>query len=66
MSGKAWKLVHFGLVIFWLCLWIVAAVTGWINSVAFVSHMSMAALVLASLAAWQGARTEEKQDKEES
>lgn len=37
---------------------------GWINSVAFVAHVSMVALVLGSLSAWQAARTEQKQDDE--
>lgn len=65
MNGKHMKWVHLGLVIFWICLWVVAAVTGLINSVAFVSHMSMVALVLASASAWQAARTEEKEDERE-
>jgi hypothetical protein len=63
MNGKKLKYVHGGLVIFWILLWIVAAITGWIQSVAFVSHMSMAALVLGSASAWQAARTEEKEEE---
>lgn len=62
MTGKKLKWLHLGLVITWLTLWATAAITGWINSVAFVSHMSMVALVLGSASAWQAARTEEKED----
>lgn len=32
-----------------MLLWIVAAVLGWLESVAFVSHVSMGALVLAAI-----------------
>lgn len=38
-----------------IVLWIGAGLAGWLHSVAFVSHLSMAALVLASLSALQGA-----------
>ena len=54
--------VHGVLTIFWLILWVVAGLAGWIKSVTFVSHLSVAALVLASFAGWQGARAEEKAD----
>lgn len=63
MDGQKWKLVHGGLFLFWIALWIVASLTGWIESVAFVSHISMIALVLASVSSWQAARTEEKEDE---
>lgn len=65
MDGKGLKWVHFGLVLFFILLWGAAALLGWLQSVTFVSHVSMVALVLAEVAAWQGARTEEKEDKRE-
>jgi len=34
-------------------VWVVASMLGWINSVAFVSHMSMLALVVSFIAAWR-------------
>lgn len=34
-------------------LWGFATWNGWINSVAFVSHMSMLALVVSFIAAWR-------------
>ena len=64
MSGKFWKHIWFVGIFVMLGLWIYAAVTGLVNSVAFVSHMSMLALVLAMIAAWQGSRTEQKQDEQ--
>lgn len=63
MNGKALKWIHLGAVIFFVALWAAATIFGWVESVVFVSHMSMVALVLAEIAAWQAARTEEKEDK---
>lgn len=62
LSGRAWKWIHFSLVIFFLLMWGAAWLFGWVNSVVFVSHVSMVALVLAEVSAWQAARTEQKQD----
>jgi len=58
--------VHGGFVIFWIVLWIVASIFGWLASVTFVSHLSVVALVLASLASWQAARGERKADENNS
>lgn len=33
-----------------IIVWVLAAVFGWLTSVAFVSHVSMAALVLSAIA----------------
>lgn len=63
MSGRFWKYLHLAGIIFFLALWLVASLVGWIESVRFVSHVSMAALVLAELSAWQAARVEQKEDK---
>ena len=49
---------HLGFMVFWAVLWIVAALAGWLKSVVFVSHLSAAALVLSSWAAFQGAHSE--------
>lgn len=64
MTGKHWKWIHFSLILFFIALWITAAVAGWLSSVVFVSHVSMVALVLAEVAAWQAAHGEEKQEKD--
>jgi 4-hydroxybenzoate polyprenyltransferase len=61
-TGRTWKWIHLGFVFFFVALWGLAAVMGWLKSVTFVSHVSMVALVLAEVSAWQAARTEQKQD----
>lgn len=63
MSGKAWKWIHFVLAFAIIAVWILAVPTGWINSIMFLSHVSMFALLYAAVSSWQGARTEQKQDK---
>ncbi len=49
-----------------LVLWPVATLTGWITSVAFVSHISMAAFIVAVAACIETSRVEVKQEEEES
>lgn len=63
MDGRTWKWVHFCGIFFFIALWIAAAVFGWVQSVVFVSHVSMVALVLAEVSAWQASRTEQKEDE---
>lgn len=60
------KRVNGWLTIFWLALIPVAALTGWVNSPAFISYLSMIALVLGSWSAWQAARVEVVQQQQES
>lgn len=62
MSPRAMRHIHAALTVFWLALWGVAALSGWLKSVVFVSHLSIAALVLSSFAGWQSARAEDKAD----
>jgi hypothetical protein len=57
------RAVHGWFVILWIALWIVATWTGWIHSVAYVAHLSQAALVLGTWSAWQPARVEAQQDE---
>lgn len=63
-SPKTLRRVHGGLVLFWIALWIAATVLNWVDSVRFISHLSVAALVLGSLASWQSARVEVKQEND--
>lgn len=49
---------------FWLPFTGLAFALGWLNSVVFVSLMSMVALFLGSFSAWQAARVEVNQDEE--
>jgi hypothetical protein len=48
--------------IFWLAMIPVSFITGWINSVAYVSVLSLWALVASHWAAWQASRVEVKQE----
>ncbi len=52
------------LTIFWILMIPVAFVTGWLESVVFVSALSLWALVSGHWAAWQSARVEVEQEKE--
>lgn len=45
-------------VIFWIVMTPIAIVTGWSQSVTFVTVLSTWALVMSSLGAWQSARIE--------
>lgn len=63
ITPKHLEWIHGGFAILWFVLWMVAIPLGWLQQVTFVSHMSMAALVYASVSAWQGSRTEVKQDE---
>jgi hypothetical protein len=49
---------------FWLPFTGLAYAVHWLESVVFVSLMSMVALFLGSFSAWQAARVEVKQDNE--
>lgn len=63
MEARGYKRIHGAATVAFVGLWGLAVPTGWINSVAFISHISMAALVYAAWSAWQSTRTEVKQDE---
>ena len=52
------------LTIFWLLMIPVSIVTGWISSVAYISALSLWALVSGHWSAWQAARVEVAQQQE--
>lgn len=54
------------LTIFWIVMIPVSVVTGLINSVAYISALSLWALVSGHWAAWQAARVEVKQEQTDS
>lgn len=66
MDGRFWKWFHFWGIWAFVALWVAAGIFDWISSVRFVSHVSMAALVLAELASWQASRVEQKEDKRDA
>lgn len=49
---------------FWLPFTALAYVAGWLQSVVFVSLVSMVALFLGSFSSWQAARVEVKQEEQ--
>lgn len=52
------------LTIFWIVMVPVSLATGWVNSVKFVSTLSLLALVSGHWSGWQAARVEVKQDEQ--
>jgi len=53
------------LTIFWIAMIPVSIVTHWVSSVTYVAALSLWALVSGHWSAWQAARVEVKQEKEE-
>lgn len=53
-------------VVFFFAFWMLSTATGWVKSVALISHLSFIALILGSLSAWQAARVEVKQDEQDA
>jgi hypothetical protein len=53
------------LTIFWLLMIPVSIVTGWVSSVQYVSALSLWALVSGHWSAWQAARVEVEQQREQ-
>jgi len=51
--------------IFWIIMIPISFFTGWINSVTYVSVLSLWALVSGHWAAWQASRVEVKQEEQE-
>jgi hypothetical protein len=49
---------------FWLPFTALAYLLGWLDSVLFVSFVSMIALFLGSFSAWQAARVESRQEEQ--
>lgn len=62
---KFMRRINGWLTIFWIVMIPVALWLGWLQSVAFVSALSLWALVSGHWSAWQAARVEVKQDIEE-
>jgi len=52
------------LTVFWIVMVPVSIATGWVTSVAYVSALSLWALVTGHLSAWQAARVETHQDED--
>lgn len=50
--------------IFWISMVPVSILLGWVQSVAYVSALSIYALVTGHLSTWQAARVEERQEND--
>ncbi len=62
---KFMRMVNGWLTIFWVIMIPVSYEMGWLQSVTFVSALSLWALVSGHWSAWQASRTEVKQDEQE-
>ena len=58
LDPKKFMKVNAWLTVFWIIMIPVAVITGWISSVAFISAVSIYALVAAHLSTYAAARTE--------
>jgi hypothetical protein len=52
------------LTLFWIVMIPISIITGWVNSVVYVSALSLWALVSGHWSAWQAARVEVEQERE--
>lgn len=63
MNKANWlRHLHAALTIVWLVMVPVALMTGWVESLVFVSACSIYANMVGHFAAWQGARAETEED----
>lgn len=58
MKGRTLAKVHLVRAIIYVCLWVAATTFGWVAITAFVSHVSMLALVEAAIMGWTAAKAE--------
>ncbi len=64
-SPEFMRAVNGWLTIFWVAMIPISLATGWVNSITYVSALSLWALVSGHWSAWQAARVEVKQDEQE-
>ena len=63
-SPHAMRRINGVLTIFWIVVCIPAFALGWVDSVKFVSFLSLWALIASHWAAWQSARVEVRQEED--
>lgn len=61
-DAKKFKRVNGILTVFWMIMIPVSVLLGWVESVPYVSALSIYALITGHLSTWQAARVETKQD----
>jgi hypothetical protein len=56
--------INGGLTLFWVAMCVPSIALGWVDSVKYVSFLSLWALIASHWAAWQSARVEVRQDED--
>lgn len=64
--ARALRWFHVGSIVIWTAMMPLSLLMGWADSKAFISELSLYALVLAHFAGFGSARVEKKQDEEEA
>lgn len=62
---KVMRKITGALIIISIAEWIVAGFVGWVNSVAYVSHLSQLAITISLIPWWQGTKVEARQVEED-
>ena len=63
-SPQAMRRINGVLTLFWIVMCFPAFILGWVDSVKFVSFLSLWALIASHWAAWQSARVEVRQEED--
>jgi hypothetical protein len=63
ISPALFKKINGWMTVFWTVMIPVSIITGWVNSVQYVSALSIYALITGHLSTWQAARVEVKQEE---
>lgn len=63
-DAKFWRAFALVNILAYIVLWVVAEFTGWVNDPAFISRVSMIALILSSLAWWASERVGVRQEQD--
>lgn len=62
---RIWTHITAALIVLSVAEWAAATAFGWVNSVAYVSHLSQLAIVISLIPWWQGTRIEKRQAEED-
>lgn len=66
INPKHLKNLHLGLTVLWALMIPVALITGWIESIVFISAISIYANFAGHFSSWQAARAEQVMDESDS
>jgi hypothetical protein len=65
-NPERFKKINGWLTIFWIAMVPVSILAGWVQSVEYVSALSIYALITGHLSTWQAARVEVKQEQQDN